>query len=181
VLTFFFLVGSECTVKLTWGNPTSTHKPRTRDFIWAPDGLQSAIDTDQVVVNIGTSVLIRNPNLNDFQIKINSVFNTISEWCMVNSLSLNLNKTFNGIKVFSMHKYIVRIVMSCKRKESCRHLFTKLKILPLPSQCILSLLLYVINNRKQFTINSEIHSINRRQFNNLHQPRYNLSKYQEVL
>jgi hypothetical protein len=69
--------------------------------------------------------------------------------------------------------------MSCKK--SYRHLFRKLKILPLPSQYALSSLLFVINNRYQFTINSEIHNTNSRQFNNFHQPRYNLSKYQEGL
>jgi hypothetical protein len=53
--------------------------------------LQSDIDTDRVMVDIDTSNLITNPNLNDFQIKMNSVFNTISEWFMVNLLSLNLN------------------------------------------------------------------------------------------
>jgi hypothetical protein len=153
-------------------NRTSTHNPRTRDF-WAPDGLQSDIDTDRVMVSTDTGILIRNSNLNDFQIKMNSVFNTISEWFMVNSLSLNLNKTFYGIKLFRIQKYIIRIMMRCKRR--------KLKILPLPSQFILSLLVFVINSRNQFTINSEIHSKNSRQFNNFHQPRYNLSKYQEVL
>jgi hypothetical protein len=134
--------------------PVSTHRSRTHDFIWAPDVLQSNIDTDSVMVNIDTGILVRNPNLNDFQIKMYSVFNTIGEWFMVSSLSLNLNKTFHGINVFRMHKYITRIMMSCKKKkrESCRHLFRKLKILPLPSQYVLSLLLFVINNRNQFTI-----------------------------
>ena len=61
---------------------TSTHKPRTRNFSWAPDGLQSDIDTDRVMVNIDTGILIANPNLNDFQMKMNSVFKTISEWFM---------------------------------------------------------------------------------------------------
>jgi hypothetical protein len=88
------------------------------------------------------------------QVQMFAGLNTISEWFRVNSLSRNLNKTFYGIKVFRMHKCIVRIVMGCKRRESCRHLFRKLKILPLPSQCILTLLLFVINNRNQFTINS---------------------------
>jgi hypothetical protein len=105
-----------------------------------------------------------------------TLFNTISEWFMVNSLFLNLNKTFYGIKVFRTHKYIIHIMMGRKRRESCRHLFRKLKILHLPSQYILYLLLFVINNRNLFKINSEIHSINSRQFNNFYQPRSNLSK-----
>ena len=134
------------------------------------------MDTDRVMVNIDTGILITNPNLNDFQIKMNSVFNTISQWFMVNSPSLTLNKTFYGINVFR-----IRIMMGCKRRESCRLLLRKLKILPSPSQYILSLLLFVINNRNQFTINSEIHSINSRQFNNFHQPRSNLSKHQKGL
>ena len=69
------------------------------------------------MVNIDTGILIRNPNLNDFQIKMYSVFNTISEWFVVNSLSLNLNKTFHGIKIFRMHKYITLIMMSCKKEN----------------------------------------------------------------
>ena len=43
--------------------------------------------------------------LNNFQIKMYSAFNTMTEWFIVNSLSLNLKRTFNGIKVFRMHKY----------------------------------------------------------------------------
>jgi hypothetical protein len=160
-------------------NRTSTHKPRTSYFSWAPDCLKSNIDTNRVIVNIDTSIFITNPNLNDFQIEVNSVFNTISEWFMVNSLSLTLSKIFHGKNFYRMEKYITCTVMGRKRRESCRYLFRKLKILPLPSQHILSLLLFVINNRNQFTINSEIHSINSRQFNNFHQPRYNLSTYQK--
>jgi hypothetical protein len=34
---------------------TSTHKPLTHNFSWAPDGLQSDIDTDRVMVNIDTN------------------------------------------------------------------------------------------------------------------------------
>jgi hypothetical protein len=131
------------------------------------------------MVNIDTGILITNPNSNNFQIKINPVFNTICEWFMVNSPSLNLNKTFYSTKVLRMHKYIIRITTGSKRRESCRHLFRTLKTLPLPSQHVLSLLLFVINNRNQFTIHSEIHSINSRQFNNYHQPKSNLSKYQK--
>jgi hypothetical protein len=53
----------------------------------------------------------------DFQIKMYSLFNTISDWFMVNSLSLNLKKTFHGIKVFRMHKYILHIMVSYKKKK----------------------------------------------------------------
>jgi hypothetical protein len=54
-------------------NRTATHKPRTRDFSWASDGPQSDVDTDRVMVNIDTGILMINPNLSDSQIKMNSV------------------------------------------------------------------------------------------------------------
>jgi hypothetical protein len=57
------------------------------------------------MVNIDTSILITKPNLNDFQMKMNSGCNSISEWFVVNSLSINLNKTFCGIKVKNAQVY----------------------------------------------------------------------------
>jgi hypothetical protein len=47
---------------------------------------------------------------------------------MVNSIYFNLNKTFYGIKVFRMHKFIILIMIGCNRRVFCRHLFRKLKI-----------------------------------------------------
>jgi hypothetical protein len=39
-----------------------TANPRTGDFSWAPDGLQSDIDTDRVMFNIDTGILITSPD-----------------------------------------------------------------------------------------------------------------------
>jgi len=47
------------------------------------------------------------------------------------------------------------------------------------SRNILSLLLFMIRNKNQFQVNSEIHQINTRQHANLHQPSVNATKYQE--
>jgi hypothetical protein len=63
--------------------------------------------------------------------------------------------------------------------DSCRKLFINLEILPLPSQYILSLLMFMIRNRSQFLVNSEIHHINTRQHANFHQPSVNVAKYQK--
>jgi hypothetical protein len=41
-----------------------------------------------------TSFLVADPNVNDSRSKLSYVFNIISKWFMVNSLSLNLNKTY---------------------------------------------------------------------------------------
>ena len=63
--------------------------------------------------------------------------------------------------------------------QQWREYFKKLKILPLQSQYILSLLLFVVDNGDYFKVNSEIHNINTRNKLNLHLPISNLSVYQK--
>jgi hypothetical protein len=70
-------------------------------------------------------------------------------------------------------------MMGCRNTESCKKLFFKLKILPLPSQYILSLLLFVIRNKNQFQVNSTIHHFDTRQHVNFHQPSVNVTKSQK--
>jgi len=60
----------------------------------------------------------------------------------------------NSKKIFRMQKRIVRMMMGCRKEVSCRNLFRKLKILPLMSQYILSLMMSIIKNKNQFTENS---------------------------
>jgi hypothetical protein len=69
----------------------------------------------------------------------------------------------------------------CRYRDSCRKLFVNLEILPLPSQYILSLLMFMIRNRSKFLANSEIHHINTRQHANFHQISVNVAKYQKGL
>jgi hypothetical protein len=85
-----------------------------------------------------------------------------------------------SIQIFRMQKNIIRIMLGHRRRDSCKILFRELKILPLASQNILSLMLFVAKkkNSNEFIVNSEIHGINARQQNNLHQPLANLRKYQ---
>ena len=60
---------------------------------------------------------------------------------------------------------------SCKRnRDSCREYFKILKILPLQSQYLLSLLIFVADNRDYFRLNSEIHSFNTKNKLNFHPP-----------
>jgi hypothetical protein len=63
--------------------------------------------------------------------------------------------------------------------ESCREYFRKLKILPLQSQYIYLRLLFVVNNRQHFKINSDIHNINTRNNPDLHYPQSHLLAYQK--
>jgi len=85
----------------------------------------------------------------------------------------------HSIKIFRLQKKIIRIMMGCRSRNSCRKLFFNLEILPLSSQYILSLLLFMIRNKNQFLVNSEIYHINTRQHANLHQPSVNVTKYQK--
>jgi hypothetical protein len=84
----------------------------------------------------------------------------------------------DSIKIFRLQKRIIRIMMGRRPRDSCRELFSKLEILPLPSQYILSLLLFMMRNKKQFLANSEIYHINTKQAN-LHLPLVNVTKYQK--
>jgi hypothetical protein len=71
--------------------------------------------------------------------------------------------------------------MGCGYRESCRELFKDSKILPLSSQSIFSLLLFVVDIRDYFVSNSVYHNSNIRQKKkkNLHLPHVNLAMYQK--
>ena len=85
----------------------------------------------------------------------------------------------HSIKLFRIQKKVIRLIMGLKIRDSCRESFKEMKKLPLPSQYIFSLLLYVVNNRHLFTKNSEIHNIDTRQNNNLYPPITSLTKVQK--
>jgi len=51
-------------------------------------------------------------------------------------------------KIFKLQKNIIRILKGC-RSDSCGDIYTNLKILPLQSQYILSLFLFVVKNKYQ--------------------------------
>jgi hypothetical protein len=72
--------------------------------------------------------------------------------------------------IFRLQKWIIRIIMGLRSRDSCREHFKKLNMLPLQSQYILSLLLFVVGNRSYFKENSDKHNINTRTKSNLHQP-----------
>lgn len=78
--------------------------------------------------------------------------------------------SYHNPKLFRMQKTVIRIIMFCGIRDSCWNLFKKLKILPLMPKYILSLLIFLVNNRDQFLIYSEIQNINTRHISNLHVP-----------
>jgi hypothetical protein len=56
----------------------------------------------------------------------------------------------HSAKNFKIQKNTIRITTGCRSRNSCRDLFNKLKILPIQSQYILSLLLFVVDNKNKF-------------------------------
>jgi hypothetical protein len=81
--------------------------------------------------------------------------------------------------IFRLQKRVIRVITNSRSRDSCRELYMKLKILPLCSQYICSLLLFVVKNKDLFLSNSEIYTINIRHSNNLHYPSCNLTIFQK--
>ena len=54
--------------------------------------------------------------------------------------------------IFKMQKRTIRIMMGIRNRDSCREYFKGLKILPLQSQYLLSLLLFVAGNVDYFSL-----------------------------
>jgi hypothetical protein len=88
------------------------------------------------------------------------------------------NSYYNNT-IFSLQKQTLGIIVGIRDRDSCREHFKKLKILPLKSQYILSVALFVVKNKNYFQTNVEIHDINTRTKSNLHQALSHLSKYQK--
>jgi hypothetical protein len=86
------------------------------------------------------------------------------------SYSIKLYGNSHHSNIFKIKKRIIGIMTNCNRRDTCRPLFKQLRILPLPSQYIFSLLLFIVINKKLFLLNSEIHNIYTRHNDNLHLP-----------
>ena len=56
--------------------------------------------------------------------------------------------------IFRIQKKVIRIMEGCENTVSGRNLFKKLQILPLTSQYLLSLLMFVVQN-KYFFLNKQ--------------------------
>jgi len=67
--------------------------------------------------------------------------------------------------------------MNLSKNASCRQPFKELNILPVPSQYILSVLLFLTKNKDQFMTYSQIHKITKRQTFDLYTPAANFTIY----
>jgi len=85
----------------------------------------------------------------------------------------------HAYQVFKQPKRVIRIMSGTVPRCSCRNLFKKLKILPVPSQYILSLMLFVIENQQDFPTRAYIHGFDTRNKNQLYLPALSLSCVQK--
>ena len=86
--------------------------------------------------------------------------------------------SINSDEVFKLQKRAIRIITNACSRTSCCNLFKELNILPLQSQYILSLAVYVAKNKEDFISNLDVHSINTRHKSSLHPPLLRLTKSQ---
>jgi hypothetical protein len=84
-----------------------------------------------------------------------------------------------SIHIFRLPKKVIRIITSTRNRESVRNVFRNLKILPLQSQYIYSILSFVIDSMDQFTSNFTIHKRKTRQNMDLQLPSSKLTIYQK--
>jgi hypothetical protein len=80
--------------------------------------------------------------------------------------------------IFLLRKAI-RAMLGYGNTVSCRNIFKELGILPLASQYLFSLLLFVSYNKTLFSSNIDSHTIATRQSLDLYLPQANLTVYQK--
>jgi len=65
-------------------------------------------------------------------------------------------------KIFKIQRRVISIITNSRMRDSCRELFQRLEILPLYSQYIFSLSIFVIKNKHLYNTNNQIHSVHTR-------------------
>jgi hypothetical protein len=81
--------------------------------------------------------------------------------------------------MFCLKEKAIRIMEGCGNRVSSRDLLRKFHILPLTSQYLLSLLMFVVQHKDFFITSMDSHNLETRQSNNLYTPQANLSVYQK--
>jgi hypothetical protein len=88
------------------------------------------------------------------------------------------NRTHSS-RVSKLQKRAARIMVWAGSRASCRKIFSFLQILPLPSQYLYSLVMFVVNNMELFAENSELYATVARNSSNLHFTISNLTAFQK--
>ena len=82
-------------------------------------------------------------------------------------------------QVFKLQKRVVRVMSGVGPRSSCRSLFRKPKILPIACRYMLSLMLFIVDNQKDFLTNAYVHGLDTRNKNHLYLPVVSLSCFQK--
>jgi hypothetical protein len=83
----------------------------------------------------------------------------------------------NANRVFKLQKRVIRCIVGCNSHESCRDYFREMRILPLKSQYIYSMMMFAVKNNDIFYRNNDYHDIRTRQHTNMHMNQVNSTKY----
>jgi hypothetical protein len=62
--------------------------------------------------------------------------------------------------IFKIKKSVIRIITNSGNRDSCRDLFKELNILPLQSQYLLTLLMFIAKNKELSKMNLDVHNFN---------------------
>ena len=81
--------------------------------------------------------------------------------------------------IFYVQKRTIRVISKSGTRVSFHELLKKLQILPLTSQYIFSLLMFVVKSIELFKLNSDIHHIETRYNNDFHLPSAKLNLFQK--
>jgi len=68
----------------------------------------------------------------------------------------------HGMEVFGLQKKIIRIMMGSRSRDFCREFFKTVGILPFTAHYIYTITMFIVNNWKYFTENSELRDIKTR-------------------
>jgi hypothetical protein len=82
-------------------------------------------------------------------------------------------------QVLKLQKRVIRIMSGTGPRCSCRNLFKKFNILPVPSPYILSLMLFIIENQQDFHTSACVHGLDARNKNHLYLPSLSLTCVQK--
>jgi hypothetical protein len=67
-----------------------------------------------------------------------------------------------SINVFRLQKKVIRIVTGISSRDSCRDHFKRLKILPVQSHYVFSILMFVVSNMNHYRIYSDVRGLSRK-------------------
>jgi len=85
----------------------------------------------------------------------------------------------DSCKLSRLQKRVISLMLGARPGTSCRDLFKKLEILPVPCQYILSVMLFMIDNSDKFLTISEVHGFHTRSKNHCFIPATNLTSVQK--